>query len=149
MGTLAAKLVEALALLDVGDPPLLEVLDPGSGAVALKVGRLLRTDAGGGCWVLGGVEYVVRVEAGEVGIAGGPADGSFLASGDGGAAADSVGAGVTAGEREPAHDKWMILVVIEIWLPDLQFARLWFEGSFSAGGGAVGELFDRLSRSQW
>lgn len=90
---LLPQLLESSLLLDVGDAPLLEVLDPGGGAVALKGVGLAGTGALGGGGVLVRVEDVVGVEAGEVGVAGGPAEGAFVAVGDGVAGADGVGAG--------------------------------------------------------
>lgn len=100
-GALFPQLVEAALLLQVGDAPLLEILDPGDGAVALKLLALRWAGLGRGAGILGGVDDVVGVEAAEVGVAGRPAEGALGAVGDGGAGADGVAAGV--GGEWPDH----------------------------------------------
>lgn len=102
LGALGPELVEPPPLLDVGDAPLLEVLYPGGGAVPLKVVALGGAGPPGGRGVPGGVDDAVGVEAGKVGVAGGPAGLALLAVGDGGAGADGVAAGV-AREGPEAH----------------------------------------------
>lgn len=99
------ELLEASLLLDVGDAPLLKVLDPGGGAVLFELGGLGRAGLAGcgNAGLLGGVDYVVGIEAVEVGVAGGPADLALVAGWDGVAGADGVGAGF-GGEWPPAHD---------------------------------------------
>lgn len=92
--TLSPQLIEPPLLLNVGDAPLLKVLYPSRRAVPLKVIVLGGAGLLCGRGILGGVDDVVCIEAGKVGVAGGPAGLALLAVGDGGAGADGVAAGV-------------------------------------------------------
>lgn len=91
---LSSQLVETSPLVDVGNAPLLKVLDPSRGAVTLEIGRGLGAGLLGSAGVLVGVDDVVGVQAVEVGVARGPAHGALLAIGDRGAGADGVAARV-------------------------------------------------------
>lgn len=103
-GALAAQLLQSTLLLQVGNAPLLEVLDPLAGAVLVELlGLGAAGDAVGLVWVLEGVVDAVGVEAAEVGVAGGPADLALGAVGDGCAGANGVAAWVRGAEWPHAH----------------------------------------------
>ena len=110
-GAFLPQLLEAPLLLYIRHPPLLKVLYPRRGAVPLKVGILLRTGLEGLGGVLVGIDDVVGVQAGEVGVAGGPADGALFSVGDGGAGADGVGASIRL-EGPPAHRVGYVCVFV-------------------------------------
>lgn len=101
---LLLQLFETSLLLDISYTPLLKVFHPRSGAVLFEFGRLggagfaRRRDAR----LLGCVNDVVGVQAGKVGVAGGPADLTLVAGGNGFAGTDGVPAGF-AGKWPPAH----------------------------------------------
>lgn len=138
---LPPQLVEPPPLLQVGDAPLLEVLDPLSGAVAVEVPGLFVAKGGGPLLGVGGpVEGVVDalgVEAGEVGVAGGPADLALCAGGDGVTGADSVCAGVLGCEG-PDHCSCLSLVSFSLSLIVLSWT-----GSVSGAGGVDGSQQSR------
>lgn len=99
------ELLEASLLLNIGNSPLLEVFDPSGGAVLFELGRLGSAGLAscGHAGLLGGVDYIVGIETGEVSIAGGPADLALVAGWDGVAGADGVSTGL-GGEWPQAHD---------------------------------------------